>query len=182
MWGCETTDIFWYLLDPSLVITQGEMRHTHTMFMKFQTSPQSFDQILRYGPVVTDATLPVPKKAQNHVHVWKLTLFCFFLLQGSTLSKSLTLPHGFPSFLVSWGFWLVFLSFSFPVCLFASFLIHFHILAVDAWFYSCKVSFHSRPRLTWYFENVKLNTFMLGNIFKEFQMFCEKLFANIHHK
>ena len=56
---CET-DIFWYLLDPSLVITQGEMRHTHTMFMKFQTSSQSFDQILRYGPVVTDATFPVP--------------------------------------------------------------------------------------------------------------------------
>ena len=58
--GCETSDIFWYLLDPSLVITQGEMRHTHTMFMKFQTSSQSFDQILRYGPVVTDAIFPVP--------------------------------------------------------------------------------------------------------------------------
>ena len=50
---CET-DIFWYLLDPSLVITQGEMRHTHTMFMKFQTSSQSFDQILRYEPVRTE--------------------------------------------------------------------------------------------------------------------------------
>ena len=49
--GCQT-DIFWYLLGPSLVITQGEMRHT--MFMKFQTSSQSFDQILRYEPVRTD--------------------------------------------------------------------------------------------------------------------------------
>ena len=28
---CET-DIFWYLLDPSLVITQGEMRHTHNVY------------------------------------------------------------------------------------------------------------------------------------------------------
>ena len=67
--GCETTDIFWYLLDPSLVITQGEMRHTHTMFMKFQTFSHSFDQILRYGPVVTDAILLLPKNSQNHVHV-----------------------------------------------------------------------------------------------------------------
>ena len=30
--GCETSDIFWYLLDPSLVITQGEMRHTHNVY------------------------------------------------------------------------------------------------------------------------------------------------------
>ena len=41
---------------------------THTMFMKFQTLSQSFDQILRYGPLVTDAMLPVHKNARNHVH------------------------------------------------------------------------------------------------------------------
>ena len=29
--GCQT-DIFWYLLGPSLVITQGEMRHTQCLW------------------------------------------------------------------------------------------------------------------------------------------------------
>ena len=56
-------------------------------------------------------------------------------------------------------------------------------ICVDAWLDKCKVSFHSsRPRLTWYFENVKLNTLMLGDISKEIQTYSGKIFENFPTK
>ena len=136
---CQT-DIFWYLLGPSLVITQGEMRHT---------------QCLWNSKLLLKALIKFSDTNQ-------LEVISFMQKKMGMFPASIPLLSSLPSR------WFCF-RFSSETC-------------VDAWLDKCKVSFHSRPRLTWYFENVKLNTLMLGDISKEIQTYSGKIFENFPTK
>ena len=134
----------WYILvfAGSLFGDHPRGNASHTMFMKFQTSSQSFDQILDTNQ------LEVISFMQKMMGMFPATIPLLSLLPESR--------------------WFSF-RFSSETC-------------VDAWLDKCKVSFHSRPRLTWYFENVKLNTLMLGDISKEIQTYSGKIFENFPTK
>ena len=136
---CQT-DIFWYLLGPSLVITQGEMRHT---------------QCLWNSKLLLKALIKFSDTNQ-------LELISFMQKMMGMFPASIPLLSLLPSR------WFCF-RFSSETC-------------VDAWLDKWKVSFHSRPRLTWYFENVKLNTLMLGDISKEIQTYSGNIFENFPTK
>ena len=136
---CQT-DIFWYLLGPSLVITQGEMRHTQCLW----NSKLLLKALIKFSDT---NQLEVISFMQKMMGMFPATIPLLSLLPSR---------------------WFCF-RFSSETC-------------VDAWLDKCKVSFHSRPRLTWYFENVKLNTLMLGDISKEIQTYSVKIFEKLSHK
>ena len=138
--GCQT-DIFWYLLGPSLVITQGEMRHTQCLW----NSKLLLKALIKFSDT---NQLELISFMQKMMGVFPATISLLPFLSSSR--------------------WFCF-RFSSEIC-------------VDAWLDKCKVSFHSRPRLTWYFENVKLNTLMLGDISKEIQTYSGKIFENFPTK
>ena len=150
---------------------------THTMFMKFQTLSQSFDQILRYGPLVTDAMLPLPKMHKimftNDKEVpWRNMSFFREEPMLGNISKEFQMFKCFERLFAN--------VLKKLVCLFFR---NGLILDVDAWLYSSFISFPSSPHLIFWkceTEYLQWMSFVLGNISKAFQMFFDQTFLQIY--